>query len=114
MIQELIERMFKARNNAHVRHWKTNSYAEHQALGGYYDGVIDVLDNLVEAYQGCLGLVEGLPEQDADIVKALNDEMIWLNENRERIAHKIPALENIIDELTGLHAKTLYKLENLR
>jgi hypothetical protein len=26
----------------------------------------------------------------------------------------VPALENIIDELTALHMKTLYKLENLR
>ena len=49
------------------------------------------------------------------------DEMIvrifkarWLVENRAEIAKDVPALENLIDDLTALHMKTLYKLENLR
>ena len=41
MVEELINRMFKARNAAHIRHWKTDSYSEHKALGHYYDDLID-------------------------------------------------------------------------
>jgi len=114
MIEELVKRIFKARNEAHVRHWMTSSYAEHKTLGKYYEDVIGVLDELIETYQGTFGIIETLPDQTESMIKALNEEMLWLNENREKIANNIPALENIVDELTGLHAKTLYKLENLR
>jgi hypothetical protein len=46
MIEDLIERLFHARNAAHIAHWKTKSYAEHKALGHYYEDVIDQLDDL--------------------------------------------------------------------
>lgn len=113
MIEDLIKRMFEARNAAHVQHWHTNSYAQHIALGDYYDGVIDALDKYVEAYQGTFGLIKPVIEEN-DISQMIHDEIVWLNENRTEITKGIPALENIIDELTGLHMSTLYKLENLR
>jgi hypothetical protein len=52
--------------------------------------------------------------EEKDVAKMINDDIIWLNKNRSEICKGIPALENIIDELTSLHMKTLYKLENLR
>jgi len=115
MIEKFISRMFKNRNATQVQHWKTNSYSQHQALGDYYEEVIDITDKFVEAYQGTFGLINDVPEQGSeDAAKIIRAEIIWLNENRAKIARGIPALENIIDELTGLHMKTLYKLENLR
>ena len=45
MIEELIAKVFEARNAAHLEHWRTKSYAEHQALGDFYDGIIDIVDN---------------------------------------------------------------------
>ena len=114
MIEELIERLFHARNVAHIAHWKTKSYSEHKALGNYYEDVIEQLDGLVEAYQGTFGIIGNVGEQEKSISKTINDDIIWLNENRSKIAKNIPALENIIDDLTGMHMKTLYKLENLR
>ena len=114
MIEELIVRMFKARNQAHMRHWSTDSYSEHKALGHYYDGVIDKLDEIVEAYQGGFVKVENLPDSIDDAKKLVQEEMLWLTKNREEIAKNIPALENLLDDLAGLHMKTLYKLENLR
>ena len=115
MIDKLISRIFKNRNAAHIQHWKTNSFSKHEALGDYYEEVIDITDKLVEAHQGTFGLIGDIPEQGTeDITKIIRAEIIWLNENRAKIARSIPALENIVDELTGLHMKTLYKLENLR
>ena len=49
-----------------------------------------------------------------NISKIIHDDIIWLNENRSKVAKGVPAIENIVDELTGVHMKTLYKLENLR
>lgn len=114
MIEELIQRIFADRNAAHIQHWKTNSYAQHQALGTYYDEVVDILDKYVEAHQGTFGLIGDVEGQEKDVSQGIHDEILWLNENRTKITKGIPALENIIDELTGLHMSTLYKLENLR
>ena len=52
MIEELISKVFCTRNCAHLAHWKSDSYAEHTALGEFYDSVIDIIDNFVEVYQG--------------------------------------------------------------
>jgi hypothetical protein len=114
MIEDLIERLFHARNAAHIAHWKTKSYAEHKALGHYYEDVIEQLDDLIEAYQGTFGIIDGLDDQEKSISKMINDDIIWLNENRSKVAKGVSAIENIIDELTATHMKTLYKLENLR
>jgi hypothetical protein len=114
MIEELVVRIFKARNQTHVRHWQTNSFSEHKALGKYYEDVIEKLDAIVEAYQGGFGLVENLPDTPDDVKDVIKDEMIWLTKNREEIAKNIPAIENLLDDLTSLHMTTLYKLENLR
>jgi uncharacterized protein Yka (UPF0111/DUF47 family) len=114
MIEELISTVFKSRNAAHVRHWKTNSYSQHKALGGFYEGIITSLDKYVEAHQGLFGLVKEVPEDNTEIVQALRADLIWLAENRDSISNNVPALENIFDELSAQYLKTLYKLENLR
>lgn len=114
MIEELIEKMFHARDASHIEHWKTHSYARHVALNEYYDEVVDGIDKFVEAYQGTFGIIGDVAGEEKDVAKMINDDIIWLNKNRSEICKGVPALENIIDELTGLHMKTLYKLENLR
>ena len=111
MVEQLIERMFALRDAAHIEHWKTDSYSQHMALGDYYDSVIELTDKYVEAHQGTFGIIE---TESKDVSKLISDEIIWLNDNRKVIAQGVPALENIIDEISGLHMKTLYKLENLR
>lgn len=114
MIEELIDKTFKLRDAAHIAHWKTKSYSEHKALGHFYEDVIDDLDKLIEAYQGVFGIVEKIEGEKKDVASEIKDQILWINENRSNIAGNIPALENIVDELTALHMKTLYKLENLR
>jgi hypothetical protein len=114
MIEELIDKTFKLRDAAHIAHWKTKSYSEHKALGNFYEDVIDDLDKLIEAYQGVFGIVEKVEGEKKDVASEIKDQILWINENRSNIAGNIPALENIVDELTALHMTTLYKLENLR
>jgi hypothetical protein len=114
MIEELIDKTFKLRDAAHIAHWKTKSYSEHKALGHFYEDVIEDLDKLIEAYQGVFGIVEKIEGEKKDVASEIKDQILWINENRSNIAGNIPALENIVDELTALHMTTLYKLENLR
>lgn len=112
MIEELIKRAFEQRSAAHIAHWKTKNGEEHRALGEFYEGIIDKLDPLVEAHQGMFELIKTPAEKD--MVKRLEAEVLWINENRAKIAGNIPALENMVDELTGVYLSTLYKLKNLR
>lgn len=114
MVDDLIKRTFKARNAAHARHWTTKINAQHEALGEFYEDVIESLDKFVEAYQGTFGQMAKAPEEVPDTAKFLREELVWLNDNREKIANEIPALENVLDELTNVYMKALFKLENLR
>lgn len=117
MIEQLIAKVFEARNATHLEHWRTKSYAAHKALGGFYESAIDLIDELVEAYQGNFGIIGKVPDvgqtHNEDCIKCLNDQVTWIAEHRSHIAQDVDALENIVDEITGLYLKTLYKLENL-
>lgn len=117
-MEDLIKRIFCTRNCVHMAHWQTKSFAEHEALGAFYDDIIDAIDKLVEAHMGAAGKVIDSFEVPAakpakNILSHLSDEANWINENREQIASDIPALENIVDEITAIYLKTIYKLKQL-
>jgi hypothetical protein len=117
MIEQLISRVFYARNLAHYEHWRTESYAQHKALGKFYEGVIDAIDALVEAYQGLNGLIGSIPsptDTKGDSLKILKADAEWIEANHEEISGGNRAVANLIDNVTGIYLTTIYKLENLR
>jgi hypothetical protein len=117
MIEQLISRVFYARNLAHYDHWRTKSYAQHKALGKFYEGVIDAIDALVEAYQGLNGLIGSIPsptDTKGDSLKILKADAEWIEANHEEICGGNRAVANLIDNVTGIYLSTIYKLENLR
>lgn len=120
MITELIARVFAARNASQLAHWAARgpgSYATHVALSEFYESVIDPLDKLVECYQGnfdLVGEVKAYELKKGDILKQLSDEVVWIGKNRSEIAQDVNALENIVDELTSVYLRAIYKLRNLR
>lgn len=117
MIEQLISRVFYARNLAHFSHWRTKSYAQHQALGSFYDEIIDAIDSLVEAYQGVFGLIGGVPapkQTMSDCLECLKDDAEWIEKNHEKICKGNRAIANLIDSVTGVYITTIYKLENLK
>lgn len=115
MIEQLIARVFYARNLAHFAHWRTKSFAQHMALGEFYDGVIDAIDALVEAYQGVNGLIGGIPapETHNDVLDALKADAAWIEANHEAICKGNRAVANLLDSVTDKYITTIYKLENL-
>ena len=118
MIEELVKKVFCTRNCVHLAHWRTKSYAQHKALGHFYEDIIGATDKFVESYMGASGKVINEFDVPAakpvkDILKHLSDEANWINEHREHIASEIPALENIVDEITAIYLKTIYKLKQL-
>ena len=120
MIEQLIARVFYTRNVAHWSHWRATgagSYAKHQALGDFYDGIIDALDPLVEAYQGAYDLVGTIPAPNSkgvDILALLQNDAKWIEAHHEEICKGNRAIANLIDSLNGVYLSTIYKLRNLK
>lgn len=119
MIEELIGRVFTARNLAHLEHWKTTgvgSLARHMALGDFYNNIIEQLDGIVEAYIayfGDIGEPKGGAPKVAALIPLITVDAAWITKNRSEIAKGVPAIENMIDELVGTYLHTLYKLKRL-
>lgn len=120
MIEELVSRVFYARNLAHFAHWRAKgegSFAKHMALGEFYDGVIDAIDPLVEAYQGAFDLIGNIPvptEMLNDCLKCLEADAAWIEKNHESICKGNRAVANLIDGVTGVYLSAIYKLRNLK
>ncbi len=116
-MEELISHVFAMRDAAHKAHWATDSYSQHQALGTFYDGLIDLLDPLVEAYQGIYGLVGQIPPKvipKGDIKNIIKNELMFVMNTRSAVTKKNPTLENMMDAIIELYMTTLYKLNNLK
>jgi len=120
MIEELISRVFYARNVAHFEHWRAKgdgSYAKHKALGHFYDDIIDAIDSLVEAYQGAFSLIGNIPAPkmvDGDVLKLLEADADWIEENHESVCKGNRAVANLVDGVTEVYLSTVYKLRNLK
>lgn len=120
MIEQLIARVFYARNVAHFEHWRANgtgSYAKHKALGSFYDDVIDALDALVEAHQGAYELVGDIPLPDTSKTAALailEADAEWIEKNHESVCQGNRALANLLDNVTAVYLSAIYKLRNLK
>jgi DNA-binding ferritin-like protein len=119
MIEELIARVFYARNVAHFEHWRAEGvggYARHKALGKFYEDVIDALDSLVEAYQGAFELVGTVPAPKTkaeDILLILIEDAEWIEKNHEEVCQGNRAVANLLDSVTGVYLSAIYKLRNL-
>lgn len=118
-MNDLVGCLLKARTVAHVEHWATDSYAKHMALGTFYEEITDLLDTLVESYQGYYDeridppIEGGKPERD--IAKELDDQLELVSQLRyEAIPKDETCLQNLIDEIESLYQTTIYKLRFLK
>lgn len=101
--------LFQSRDSMHIAHLQTTSYAEHKALGGYYDGILDLTDTFSEVYFGRNGRVEIVaPEaKRQDAATHLKELRAVVEAERDNYSSE---LQNIMDEMLALINKTLYLL----
>jgi hypothetical protein len=113
---EVIQKMLEARDTTHLIHWQTASYAEHKALGKFYDGWLDLVDTFVETYQGIYGRVNANVSISAS---AQTDATEYLYQLKAYIQIDAPEiivvgldkdLDNILADMLGLINHTLYLL----
>ena len=109
--------LFHCRDTAHLQHLKTTSFAQHMALGNFYDEFTDLIDTLAEtlqSYKGLLNII--IPEScSCDMDGALD----YLKEERMEIVkartrYTQTEIQNNIDEIIGLFDSTIYKLTFLK
>lgn len=87
------------------------------ALDGFYSDVISPLDNLVEDYQAAFGKIDKVKftafESEDDCLDCLKETVQWIAHNQDKICKHVSALENILDGISDVYLKAIYKLENL-
>lgn len=118
---KLFSKLFESREMAHIYHLQVNgdmgSHAKHTALGEYYDGVLGLIDSIIEAFQGQYGIVEEYDVIDTsdtkskDTIEYFNELARFIKEERKCINLEDTHLHSIIDDIVVLLYKTLYKLK---
>jgi hypothetical protein len=106
--------LFQSRDMMHIAHLQTLSYAEHKALGKYYDGLLDLTDNLIETYFGTIGgkrVNFKIPQSEyMNPQQHLTQFKEYLMKHRSVFGGENTHLQNIIDEILALVTTTIYLL----
>jgi hypothetical protein len=120
-VVKLFSKLFESREIAHIYHLQVRgdegSHAAHLALGYYYEQVLNLIDELVEVYQGQYGIVEGYDVIDTkvtsnkDKVEYFTELLDSIKNERKLIVADDTHLHNIVDEIVALGYKTLYRLK---
>jgi len=99
-----------------VWHHQTDSYAVHKALNKFYDGVLDLIDGLVESVSGIYDrpesyeIGEPIDYKNAEqVIKYFKKCYETIQEDRENI-YQETWIQNQVDEIATLFAETLYLL----
>ena len=118
IVAQFISTLFHSREQAHIFHLQTQSYAAHKALQGYYEDIIDLIDTYVESYQGRYGILTGYtPAAQIYEETATLKYFVGLQTFVDTIREELPAngeLNNTVDEISGLISGTIYKLKFLQ
>jgi hypothetical protein len=116
---EMVCNILHSRNQAHVFHLQTQSFAEHKALNDYYDGVVDLFDGIVESYQGKYGIIKNFKTFKINQYKNKNKTISYfeslldiIENNRDSVDDSY--LQNQIDTVQELINSTIYKLKYLK
>lgn len=114
-VAEIVGLLLAARTYAHLAHLKTPSYAQHEALGCFYDGIVGMADSIAEVAQGKWGKLEfpvksviGNVDKPIQVLEGQMEEICDLARGCN-----VGALKNLFDGVEELYLSTLYKLREL-
>ena len=121
-MEELASLLLQSRTQSHSFHLGVKgvgAHSAHVALGDYYDSIGDLIDGLVEVYQGKEGLIQlsgiGVLDKNNDIKNIINYfEKLCTMVAKLRQNPKLQDswIQNDIDTVVSLLYKTKYKLVN--
>jgi hypothetical protein len=117
-LYKIIPVFYSYRQQLHIYHLQTNSYARHKASDELLDALTEFIDKFIEVYSGKYGRVNF--KEDISIkISNLNDEKAtdFLNDMIEYYVNKLPKyldskndsdLLNLRDEILATTNKTKY------
>jgi hypothetical protein len=116
---ELLITLLNSATVGHVLHLQSRSYSEHKALQKFYEEMPDLVDAVIEAWQGRHGELIEYPDQRVELSEhkdalefitflkiLLEDERYVLGEDSE--------IQNLVDGIAELIDSTIYKLTFLK
>jgi len=113
-----VSTLFASRTQAHIFHLQTPSFAAHKALNEYYDEIVDLVDGIIESYQGRYGILRGYKnesawmEDEGSVVKYFEALCMYVEKNRN-VLPQDSYIQNQVDEVVSLIESTKYKLKFL-
>ena len=116
---ELISKLLNSRNQVHIFHLQVKDYAQHMALNGYYGGIGDLVDGVVESYQGKYDIITGYSSEeykDFDSNETVIGYLKGLANDVESVRKqtKESFIQNQLDTISELLYSTIYKLRFLK
>lgn len=118
-LQELVMDLLHSAIVTHIMHWQTESYAQHIALGEYYSEIPELIDSVVEAYQGKTGIIlRGFPIEMEDYEKmnplAYMEQLSAELTDGRALFGADPEIQNLVDAIADLIDSTMYKLRRFK
>jgi hypothetical protein len=99
---------------AHLKHFAVPKHSTHKGWEHYYEGVGDLVDKLIETFQGEQACVVGMPSSQELAMVSQFDPVELIEMVAELCAQLStavsPAIANILQELEGFCDQSLYVL----
>jgi hypothetical protein len=116
---DMVCNILHSRNQAHIFHLQTQSFAEHKALNDYYDGIVPLFDGIVESYQGKYGIIKTYQtikirqyKNKQKTIAYFENLLDIIDDNRDSVDDGY--IQNQIDTVEELINSTIYKLKFLK
>jgi hypothetical protein len=120
IVGQFVSTLMSSRTQAHIFHLQTPSFAAHTALQLYYEGIVPLVDGLVESYQGKHGIITGYGniaiqeyESCEAIIMYFETLCSYVDKSRGMVCQD-SYLQNQIDTIVELIKSTIYKLRFLK
>lgn len=123
-MERIASMFFHSRTQAHIFHTRVTgegSDAAHRALQAYYEGIVPLIDGVIETYQGQYGLIEYKEVSGVDndaskenMIKYFDNLCKFLDKERKEAKLQMSWLQNDLDNIASLLYSTKYKLINLQ
>ena len=123
-MERIASMFFHSRTQAHIFHTRVTgegSLGAHLALQSYYEGIVPLIDGLVETYQGQYGLIEYKEVTGVDndaskenMIKYFDNLCKFLAKERQDEKLQMSWLQNDLDNIASLLYSTKYKLTYLQ
>ena len=116
---EMACQILHSQKQAHIFHLGTKSFAEHMALNGYYSEIDELIDSIIESYQGKYGLLTNYKSFKNQSYKNKNQVLKYFTSLLNMIEEKRDCcddsyIQNQIDTVQELIYSTMYKLKFLQ